>query len=340
MNLKRIAEETIEAVESGSIQLGGTIYDLKVAVNEMTSSTEFWSPDSKRLASWAATRVVRPDIRRNVDISFQEISSLEGSRFLAAQLSAQYSATTASSYFSSSTATPAATPKIGLLNFASATKPGGGFLNGASAQEESIARSSTLYYSLTTRNADEFYKLHKRMKHNGKWNGLDKGKKQDPSDARKQMEGHNRDAGFYTHAMIYSPSVLLFRDDTGSWLKPLPVDVLTSAAVNAGDIRTKHHIKNATKSEKRALEARIEKEMKERMARILHLFALKGVRNLVLGSFGTGVFKNKVEVVARLWKELLIETGAQFEKSFDKVVFAVLGKETYETFEEVLQLDL
>ncbi|KAH7876615.1 uncharacterized protein C8R40DRAFT_1159995 [Lentinula edodes] len=327
MNLKRIAEETIEAVESGSFQLGGTIYDLKVAVNEMRSSTEFWSPDSKRLASWAATRVVRPDIRRNLDISLQEISSLEGSRFLAAQISAQYSATTASSYFSSSaatpTATPTATPKIGLLNFASATKPGGGFLSGASAQEESIARSSTLYYSLTTRNADEFYKLHKRMKHNGKWNGL----------------GHTRDAGFYTHAMIYSPSVLLFRDDTGSWLKPLPVDVLTSAAVNAGDIRTKHHIKNATKSEKRALEVRIEKEMKERMARILHIFALKGVRNLVLGSFGTGVFKNNVEVVARLWKELLIETGAPFEKSFDRVVFAVLGKETYETFEDVLQLD-
>ncbi|KAJ3853196.1 hypothetical protein EV368DRAFT_39428 [Lentinula lateritia] len=301
MNLKRIAAETIEAIESGSFRLGGTIYDLKVAVNEMKSSTEFWSPGSKRLASWAATRVVRPHIQRNVDISLQEISSLEGSRFLAAQIS----------------------PKIGLLNFASATKPGGGFLNGASAQEESIARSSTLYCSLTTRNADEFYKLHKRMKHNGKWSGL----------------GHTRDAGFYTHAMVYSPSVLLFRDDTGSWLRPLPVDILTSAAVNAGDIRTKHHIKNATNSEKRALEARIEKEMKERMARILHIFALKGVRNLVLGSFGTGVFKNNVEVVARLWKELLIETGAPFEKSFDRVVFAVLGKETYETFEEVLQLD-
>ncbi|KAJ3811360.1 hypothetical protein F5876DRAFT_39843 [Lentinula aff. lateritia] len=322
MNLKRIAAETIEAIESGSFRLGGTIYDLKVAVNEMRSSTEFWSPGSKRLASWAATRVVRPHIQRNVDISLQEISSLEGSRFLAAQISSQYSATTASPYFSS-TATPAVTAKIGLLNFASATKPGGGFLNGASAQEESIARSSTLYYSLTTRNADEFYKLHKRMKHNGKWSGL----------------GHTRDAGFYTHAMVYSPSVLLFRDDTGSWLRPLPVDILTSAAVNAGDIRTKHHIKNATNPEKRALEARIEKEMKERMARILHIFALKGVRNLVLGSFGTGVFKNNVEVVARLWKELLIETGAPFEKSFDRVVFAVLGKETYETFEEVLQLD-
>src|SRR6266540_3657879 len=37
--------------------------------------------------------------------------------------------------------------------------------------------------------------------------------------------------------MIYSPSVVLFRDDRGSWTSPLEVDMLTSAAVNAGDVR-------------------------------------------------------------------------------------------------------
>jgi len=119
--------------------------------------------------------------------------------------------------------------------------------------------------------------------------------------------------------MIYSPSVLLFRDDAGSWLEPLSVDILTSAAVN--------------------VESRIEAEMKERMARILHLFTLKGVRNLVLGSFGTGVFQNSVELVASLWKELLVGSNAPFEGSFDRVVFAVLGRKTFETFESVFEMD-
>jgi hypothetical protein len=96
-----------------------------------------------------------------------------------------------------------------VLNFASAKKPGGGFINGAQAQEESIARASTLYPSLTTPVGREFYTHYQA----------------DPDNA------------FYTHAMVYSPAVVLFRGDMGDWKKPIDVDVLTSAAVNAGDVR-------------------------------------------------------------------------------------------------------
>ena len=41
--------------------------------------------------------------------------------------------------------------RIGVLNFASATKPGGGVINGSSAQEESLCRCSTLYPTLDRR---------------------------------------------------------------------------------------------------------------------------------------------------------------------------------------------
>jgi uncharacterized protein (TIGR02452 family) len=53
--------------------------------------------------------------------------------------------------------------KILCLNFASAKNPGGGFLGGAVAQEESIARASALYPCLL--NATEYYAYHKYIGH-------------------------------------------------------------------------------------------------------------------------------------------------------------------------------
>jgi uncharacterized protein (TIGR02452 family) len=81
--------------------------------------------------------------------------------------------------------------------------------------------------------------------------------------------------------MIYSPGVIFFRDDEGGWTEPLEADVLVSAAVNAGVARRAGE----------GAEVRIEAAMRERMARVLFLFSQQGVRNVVLGSFGTGVFR-------------------------------------------------
>ena len=54
--------------------------------------------------------------------------------------------------------------------------------------------------------------------------------------------------------------------------------------------------------------------------------AEQGVKHIVLGSFGTGVFKNKVDTVAGLWADLIYKKDARFKNSFEKVVFAVPGK--------------
>lgn len=88
------------------------------------------------------------------------------------------------------------------LNFASGTTPGGGFLTGSNAQEESLARASTLYASIKSQKA--FYSLNKRAK-----------------------------SPFYSDAIIYSPGAVFFREENGDFL-PVPYlgSVISSPAAN------------------------------------------------------------------------------------------------------------
>ena len=93
-----------------------------------------------------------------------------------------------------------------MLNFASAKNPGGGFLNGAMAQEESLAASGTLYRTQVAH--EEYYRANR---------------------AQSSM--------MYTDHAIYSPGVLFFRD--GSFrltAQPAEADVLTLPAVNMGQV--------------------------------------------------------------------------------------------------------
>jgi uncharacterized protein (TIGR02452 family) len=259
-----IAQETINSIQLGSFSFSGEVYPLP------PSTPIYYSPEYQH----SDPDPVIPAYETQIDLL--EISTLQGARLLA----------------------QAGASRIGVLNFASAKNPGGGFLRGTQAQEESIARSSTLYPSLTSSIAQPFYALQKR----------------DPKN------------GYYSHAMIYSPDIHIFRDDDGGWTVPITVDVLTSAAVNAGIVRRKPHS---------AIESQIERVMRERMTRILSLFEKQGATHLVLGSFGTGVFKNNVEMVASVWKDLLL--GTRFKHSFRRVVFAVLGAETFQKFKEILE---
>ncbi|KAI1788340.1 hypothetical protein LXA43DRAFT_1025924 [Ganoderma leucocontextum] len=284
--LKNIARDTLDAIETGSYDLQGTTYDLRAPTDQSKRNTSYYAPDSL-LSNWPTGG---PDLRADdPNVVLLEATTLEGARFLHATLRTAGSSNGPDS------------PIVAVLNFASAKKPGGGFLSGAQAQEESIARSSTVYPTFMTRTAQAFYTLHNR----------------DPK------------AGYYSHAMIYSPGVTVFRDDGGDWIAPYLVDVLTSPAVNAGVVR---------KVASAGIEDKIEEAMKERMGRILYLFEQRRVRHVVLGSFGTGVFRNKVEMVARVWTELLLKDGARFKNSFENVVFAVIGgKDTHAIFNDAFQ---
>ena len=77
------------------------------------------------------------------------------------------------------------------------------------------------------------------------------------------------------------------------------MDIITSPVVNAGKVRRHYPHRDG-------LERKIEDAMREHMSCILTLFEMKGATSLVLGSFGMGVFQNDVGMVARIWRDLLI----------------------------------
>lgn len=155
------------------------------------------------------------------------------------------------------------------LNFASAKNPGGGFLSGSQAQEESLARASGLYACLLPHM--EMYEYNRA-----------------------------RPSALYSDYMTYSPNVPVFRDDTGTLLEtPYQVAFLSAPAVNAGAVR---------KNEPEQV-ARIEPVMRARLERVLWVARQHGHRTLILGAWGCGVFANEPRVVARLFAEQLLGKG-------------------------------
>ncbi|KAJ8584533.1 hypothetical protein M405DRAFT_826583 [Rhizopogon salebrosus TDB-379] len=288
--LQQIAETTLATIESGTVTISGVQHDITAKVNFMNDNTRYYGPDSQ-LSAWSA--IARPSSSseclsvHKCEVSVLEMTTLQGAQLLHDKLSNSYEGS----------------GRVGLLNFGNATSPGGGFLIGLPTQEESIARSSTLYPSPMIDTAQQFYNLHR----------------------------NDKKRGFYHHAIVYTPAAVVLRNDAGDWVSPYHVDVVTSAAVNAGSVRRQNG-KHVAREE---TERQIRGTMLERMARIFFSFEQQGCKNIVLGSFGTGVFRNKVDVVARLWDELLVGDGARFNAPFDRVVFGIFGREACAKFKDV-----
>jgi len=303
--LIEIAQSTLKAIDRGSYNLeeDGEVH-LSEEGARCVKNTRLYQPDSD-LSKWASASPDRSGEPSGDATSGEgcvtmmlHMSTLEGARLLA-------SMTSKNGGGEADDELQRKDDRIGVLNFASAKKRGGGFLNGASAQEESIARSSTLYPSLSCAAVKPFYTLH-------------------TSDPK---------GGYYSHSMIYSPDVLLLRDDDGKWLKPLCVDVLTSPAVNAGVVKRATIAKLDPETES----LKIERVMKERAARALYAFERNGVKHLVLGAWGCGVFQNDVKMIANIFADLLGRKDSRFKHSFDQVVFAITNEEMLKTFETAFE---
>lgn len=205
------------------------------------------------------------------------------------------------------------------MSFASPKKPGNGYLSGSDEQEARLARSTSLIDSLNSDAAADFYREHRR---------LDDG------------------SGLHDHALLYSPGVVVIRnqDDESparAFAPPYRVDVVSAVPVNAAAIRARHAINTEDAPE---FAAGIRTAMRERMARTLHAFRLRGTTHVVLGAFGASSSQVPASDVSRIWAELLMcgdapGSPAPFKNAFESVVFAISGR-TMDVFKEAYEMRL
>ncbi|KAA8783186.1 TIGR02452 family protein [Paenibacillus amylolyticus] len=188
--------------------------------------------------------------------------------------------------------------EVVCLNFASAKNPGGGFLGGSQAQEESLARATGLYPCIAQ--MTEMYEYN-----------------------RKQH------TCLYSDHMIYSTDVPVIRDDRDRLLDQYyTASFITAPAVNAGVV----------KERKEATDAEIKSVMKQRIRYILEVAAVQGHRTIVLGAFGCGVFRNEPAQVASYFAEVLHEEGYRnyFDHIVFAIYDRSAGQQTLETFKRLL----
>lgn len=193
-----------------------------------------------------------------------------------------------------------------VLNFASATNPGGGVVWGSTAQEECLCRCSTLYANLTARKLwRPFYETHRAQNN-----------------------------PLYNDDCIYTPDVVVFKTDTRD-PKLLPqdawwnVNVITCAAPNLrtdrdGTVRV------------RISNDELYKLHIKRMRRILDIAAQKGNDAVILGAYGCGAFKNPPAVVATAMRQIIEEYRYHFRVIEFAVYCSPRDDQNYRVFQQIL----
>ncbi len=237
MSLKGVAMQTLEIIERGRyVAESGEVVEIGEAVRAAIEDTRLYTPTELRsLLKRGGSADAGPG---PIEIEVTGEKTQEAARRLVLDEGRD---------------------DVALLNFASARNPGGGFINGAKAQEEDLARASALYPCLLE--AREYY------------------------DANREV-GHL----VYTDHMIWSPKVPFFRIEARDRLeKPFSASVITAPAPNGGALeRPWPH----------ELPGNYEDALRKRAGMVLALAEAEQHRTLVLGAWGCGVFRNDPELVA------------------------------------------
>ena len=196
-----------------------------------------------------------------------------------------------------------ANTKVAVLNFASASHPGGGVTTGAGAQEESICRCSTLHPCLLAPKMEkQFYEPHWHQK-----NAL-----------------HDDDC-------IYTPGVTVIKTDTSApelldesdWYN---VDVITCAAPNLRNFERQKGLL----VDKYGCGSITDKGLKQlhikRLRRILDIAISNKIESIILGAFGCGAFMNDPRIVA----DATAEAIKDYLHALKNIEFAVFCRPGFE----------
>jgi uncharacterized protein (TIGR02452 family) len=241
MSLAGIAKETLRIVEGGSYRApSGAEVSVRDTVDAAVKGTRLYRPaECEQLLRRTSAH---PPASCRIEVT-DESTAEAGRRLVQAE----------------------GVAGVMALNFASAKNPGGGFLGGAKAQEEDLARCSALYTCQLTQR--DYY------------------------DANRECESM-----LYTDHILYSPDVPFFRDERLDLLEqPFLLSVLTAPAPNAGELLRRDA--DGARDIRDALE--------RRAGMVLAVAEARGHRVLVLGAWGCGVFRNDPTAVAGVFGDWL-----------------------------------
>ncbi len=183
--------------------------------------------------------------------------------------------------------------RILVLNLASAVRPGGGVRMGMGGQEEGLCQDSTLLVSLESDAAKAYYEYNNEL-----------------------------DTRMGSDAAILSPDVAVFRDEKRDLLEePFTISVLTCSAPNV-----RFGYEGKTEEEYKAM-------LKGRIEGLLTCAVSLGYRDIILGAFGCGAFKNDASLVSDDFYQALNGPAGRGLVHADFAVLCSPGKEyNYEEF--------
>jgi uncharacterized protein (TIGR02452 family) len=178
--LTRVATDTLAIIERGSYDVGERTVEIRADMTRALAGVTAFSP--AEVAELVGRHRPSPSATSRATIEVTGETTIAAARRLTSDRS-----------------------NVAALNFASARSPGGGFLTGARAQEESLCRASGLYPTLLR--APAYYEANRRA----------------PADV-------------YTDWAIYSPGVPVFRDDELALAPSFTTSFITMPAPNCRDV--------------------------------------------------------------------------------------------------------